>query len=320
MEQHAARFKILSFFWTLIDFAAALLMLSTVLGFLGRQWWIFDWFSYFRVQYLFVSCALILIYLVRNQRWMVTAMGIFFLLNFCLILPLYISPPDVQSKGQVYRVLLANVLTQNLNHELLSNLIAESDPDFVMLLEVNQTWLDDLGLVALGYPHVFAQPREDNFGIAIHSRYPFERSEFHRFGSLDLPSIVALVKLDTQPLIFVLSHPTPPISETLTIHRNNQMQELTTFIAEQNAMVIVAGDFNVTSWSPFFKDWLQTANLWDSRHGFGVQPTWPTRNWWIRVPIDHILVSPGIIVHFRAIGPDIGSDHFPVILDYSLAE
>ncbi len=172
----------------------------------------------------------------------------------------------------------------------------------------------------MGYPYVIAQPREDNFGIAIHSRYPFEWSEFHRFGSLDLPSIVALVKLDAQPLIFVLSHPAPPISETLTIHRNNQMQDLTTFIAEQNAMVIVAGDFNVTSWSPFFKDWLQTANLWDSRHGFGVQPTWPTRNWWIRVPIDHILVSPGIIVHFRAIGPDIGSDHFPVILDYSMAE
>jgi endonuclease/exonuclease/phosphatase (EEP) superfamily protein YafD len=90
--------------------------------------------------------------------------------------------------------------------------------------------------------------------MATHSQYPFERGEFHRFGSLDLPSIVAFVKLDSQPLIFVLSHPAPPIIESLTRHRNIQMQDLVTFVAEQNAIVIMAGDFNAASWSLFFKD------------------------------------------------------------------
>ncbi len=233
---------------------------------------------------------------------------------------MYFSPPDVQSNDQVYRILLANVLTENQNHELLSSLIIETAPDFVMLLEVNQTWLDDLNLVTLGYTDDLIKPRDDNFGIAFYSRYPIENSEFHRFGSLDLPSIVSYVKLDNQPLVFVLSHPVPPKSEGLTLHRNKHMQDLMAYVVEQDENTMVVGDFNSTSWSPFFKEWLKNTNLLDSRLGFGIQPTWPTQYWYFRVPIDHILVTPEVIVHAREIGPEIGSDHFPVILDFLLAK
>jgi len=321
VNQRAARLHPLwRFCWVLIDLAAGTLMVTTLMGFFGRYWWFLDWFSHFRVQFFFLSCVLCLIYFIGKHRWMTAVMGVFLLLNFSLIFPLYIFPPHVQSEGQVYRILLANVFTENPNHGALSNLIAESDPDFVMLIEVNQTWLGDLNLTGLGYAHVISDPREDNFGIALFSRYPFESSEIKPFGHFDLPSIVAQVTLDHQPVIIVLSHPVPPKSEGLTLHRNSHIHDLMTFVAEQDEIIMAAGDFNATSWSPFFKDWLQIAHLRDSRLGFGVQPTWPARSWWLRVPIDHILVSPEITVHFRAVGPDIGSDHFPVIMDFSLVE
>jgi len=38
-----------------------------------------------------------------------------------------------------------------------------------------------------------------------------------------------------------------------------------------------------------------------------------------RVAIDHCLVSPEIAIRDRHIGPDVGSDHFPVVLDFALA-
>jgi len=76
---------------------------------------------------------------------------------------------------------------------------------------------------------------------------------------------------------------------------------------------------NGTPWSPFFKDFLLSSGLRDSREGFRLQPTWPT--WfppaWI--PIDHALVSSSVVVHDRRVGPNVGSDHYPVIIDFSIS-
>ncbi|MEN8171717.1 MAG: endonuclease/exonuclease/phosphatase family protein [Chloroflexota bacterium] len=304
----------------MIDFSALSLVLTTLMGFLGRRWWIFDWFSHFRVQSFFLSALIGLIYIIGKNRWMTALMVVLALFNAGLILPLYSMPPHHQSGEPVYRILLANVLKENPNHAVLSNLIAESDPDFVMLIEVNQAWLDDLNLSALGYEHFIAETREDNFGIALYSRYDLVNSEIQRFGQLDTPSIVAHLKIDQQPVVFILSHPVPPKTKWMTLQRSIQMTDLMTYAGELDEIVLAAGDFNATSWSPYYKDWLQLSQLRDSRKGFGIQPTWPTDNWLLRVPIDHILVSPEINVQYRAVGPDIGSDHFPLIMDFSLSD
>ena len=48
------------------------------------------------------------------------------------------------------------------------------------------------------------------------------------------------------------------------------------------------------------------------------EPTWPTYNPLLWIPIDHCLVSPEIIVTDRQIGPDVGSDHYPIVVDLQL--
>jgi endonuclease/exonuclease/phosphatase (EEP) superfamily protein YafD len=77
----------------------------------------------------------------------------------------------------------------------------------------------------------------------------------------------------------------------------------------------LAADFNITPWSPVFADILEGSGLRDSSLGFGVAPTWLSRPLFFGLPIDHILVSPDIKVKNRHVGPDVGSDHFPVIAD-----
>jgi endonuclease/exonuclease/phosphatase (EEP) superfamily protein YafD len=63
---------------------------------------------------------------------------------------------------------------------------------------------------------------------------------------------------------------------------------------------------------------MRISNLHDSRKGFGIQPTWPSDKPIFMVPIDHVLVSKEIRIQNRFTGPDIGSDHRPVIVDFSL--
>jgi endonuclease/exonuclease/phosphatase (EEP) superfamily protein YafD len=74
------------------------------------------------------------------------------------------------------------------------------------------------------------------------------------------------------------------------------------------------GDLNVTPWSPYFQELLAATGLRDSARGWGLQPSWPTMSLLLRVPIDHCLISPELHVTERTLGPDIGSDHFPLLV------
>lgn len=79
---------------------------------------------------------------------------------------------------------------------------------------------------------------------------------------------------------------------------------------------MVLGDLNVTPWSHVFRDLLKRTGLIDSAQGWGIQPTWPSGAVLLRIPIDHCLHSPDVAIVNREIGENVGSDHFPVIVDF----
>ena len=56
-----------------------------------------------------------------------------------------------------------------------------------------------------------------------------------------------------------------------------------------------------------------TTGLCDTRASY--QGSYPTSSALVRIPIDHVLVSCDVGVHDREIGPDVGSDHLPVVVD-----
>jgi endonuclease/exonuclease/phosphatase (EEP) superfamily protein YafD len=304
----------------LIGILAWGLTLATLAGFLGKLWWIFDLASHFRVQYLVGSLILGFASSVERRRWTVLAVGVSLLINLILVIPFYFPVPVADGENIQYRVLYANVLTENQQHTPLRELIQSSDPDFVALLEVNQAWIDDLNLPALGYSYSIVEARSDNFGVALYSRVPIKQGQIHRFGRRDIPTIVATMSVDDTPLTLVLTHPTPPKSEKTAWHRNIHMRELAEFVSDLDGNIILAGDLNSSSWSPFFRDWLEVSQLDDSRRGFGIQATWPTNNRLLHVPIDHYLTSDRVQVQERQVGPKIGSDHFPLLMDFSILE
>jgi endonuclease/exonuclease/phosphatase (EEP) superfamily protein YafD len=81
---------------------------------------------------------------------------------------------------------------------------------------------------------------------------------------------------------------------------------------------VLLGDLNCTPWSPAFDRLLAAARLRDSGRGRGLHPTWFSAVPFVGLPIDHVLVGPGVGVRGRHVGPDIGSDHRPVIADLVL--
>jgi endonuclease/exonuclease/phosphatase (EEP) superfamily protein YafD len=300
--------------------------LATLASFLGRFSWFLELFSHFRFQYLVLLAIATILFLLGGLHPQALATAIFATINLSLIVPLYLKEPARQPLnpsiiGQdVYRVLLTNVLQRNSAFGTVRHLIRAEQPDFIVLIEVNKTWIDQLQPVLMTYPFSRMPLREDNYGMAIFSRIPPTFSEVRHFGEAQVPSIITTYHLQQRPVTILASHPPPPKTMQASNLRNIQISQIAEYIQTLEGETLLAGDLNMTSWSPYFSDLIQNSGLRDSRKGFGLQNSWPTNRRLLMIPIDHILVSAGIMVLSRRTGKYNGSDHYPILLDFSLVD
>ncbi len=303
-------------FWATVDLAALGLVAVTLAGFCGKLWWVFDLFSHFRVQYL-VGLLGLLPLLTWGKRRGASLVAAAALINLLLIAPLYLPAGQPTADAPAYTLWYANVHTENPIHAPTREQIERYAPDIVALVEPDRAWLDDLHLGDL-YPYSVEIPRPDNFGLALYSRWPIAQHTVMDFTGLGLPTLIARLESPAGPLTLILTHTMPPKGKYATLLRTNHMERLTAYMRGLEGPVMLVGDLNAASWTPYFGDWLRVSSLRDSRRGFGVQATWPADAWPLRVPIDHILVSPHIRVLARAVGGAIGSDHLPLWMRFSL--
>ena len=136
---------------------------------------------------------------------------------------------------------------------------------------------------------------------------------------MDLPTIRARIRVGDQLVNVIVVHPPPPVGGALYRERNRYLQALTEYVAALQGPVIVAGDLNSSMWSGHYHPLEERAGLHNTRNGFGVLPTWPADFLAMGIPIDHCLVSQDIAVLELRVGPDIGSDHLPLIARLGVA-
>ncbi len=296
--------------------------LLTLAGFLGRRGWLLDIPNHFRVQYFSLLLLAAVGCLAFGWLWEAgIALGLA-LVNLGVILPRLIPLARAASNGSDYRLLLSNVLKRNRSYHKVLDMVNSQQPDLVVLIEPDRTWLKSLAELRQDYPFWYSEPRKDAYGIAILSRQPFDSAGVTYLGSAGVPTVVVRLYLNNDPnrsLTVIATHPPPPKGARHTARRNDQLRALAKFVRQQRGSVMLCGDLNLSPWSPHFFDLIRDSGLVDSGRGFGIQPTWPADNFWLRTPIDHCLVSPHVMVRRRWLGPRVGSDHLPVILDFSLA-
>lgn len=297
---------------------AAGIGLASLFGFLGRLWWRFELFSHFRVQYAALAfiCAICLA-LLRQPAGCYFSLGVGFL-NLTLLLPFYLRKKPAGKPTTTFRILTANILGWNSQYKQISSMLEKANPDLVLLVEFAPHHQEGLMSTLSGYAHTYFLPRNDNFGLALLSRLPLTSTEFVCLTEDDRYALVARIEMDDRQLTIIGAHPQPPKSRHKTSSRDRLILALARLVAQQSGEVILLGDLNTTPWSYTFGDLLRVSGLVDSRSGFGVQPTWPDKLPLMRIPIDHVLHSPGIQVHQLATGPFSGSDHRPVMVDFSM--
>ncbi len=105
------------------------------------------------------------------------------------------------------------------------------------------------------------------------------------------------------------------------LQRNTELRDVESHMARAwvergNKLRLVIGDFNTPIESRIFqRNWGGLKDAF-SEVGFGLGMT--KDNGWIRVRIDHVLYGAGWHAKRVAVGPNLGSDHHPVIVDLVL--
>ena len=301
--------------WGLFSAAMMLVGVGTVAGFFGRFWWPLGLASELRLVWLEAGVAAVVVYGLGRRKMQCGLAVLVVLANGAVIGPCCFDPRDADLGGPGLRLMVANVHTQNRAFDRLLALVRSEQPDLVVLEEVNQDWIHALAPLRQEYRYHVEQPRDDNFGIALYSRRPLKRREIVYLGDAEVPSVVATVELGGQPIQVLATHPLPPIGDMYWRLRNRQLRRAAEFARGLPGAVVVLGDLNTTPWSYYFRRFLADSDLRDSRRGFGLQISWPSWCPWLGIPIDHCLVSESIAVRQRHVGQDIGSDHYPIVVD-----
>lgn len=291
------------------------LVAATLLGFLGRFCWLFDLFAHFRVQYFQLALIGIGIAIWKKNNKQLVAFILLACLNYAVVLPFYFGEPPVATE-QPARAMLMNVLASNGNSEQVLESIAAANPDLLVLEEVTPKWEEELD--GLDYPYRLADVRDDCFGIMLLSRYPLSQTNVVFIGTAGVPSLVATAHLPQGEISLIGTHPLPPVSAEYSKHRNVQLRALPELVEKQKHPVLLVGDLNASPWSAHFGRLLKDSGLKNSMQHFGFQPSWPANNRLLRIPIDHMLHSPEIRIHNRVVGQGVGSDHFPVLIDFTV--
>ncbi len=299
-----------------------LALCGAVIGYAGSIDFRFDLFAHFRLTYAAALLAGFALALISRRKRLAIAWAVGFCVNFVAIAPLWLPGNSTQtndSKGSSIRVQMINVLRDNTRKSAVIDAIRTADPDLFVAVELDDEWLMALKqALADRWPHSIGEARGDAFGIALFSKRPLENATIFESPGSYAPSIRAEVDNNGRKVTIYGTHPFPPISPFNQKNWIAHMDDLARRIPEESGPVVVIGDFNTTPWSENYRRFRSISGLADSMQGFGPQASWPSFVPYAGLPIDHVMVSPGIRTIARKVGPFVGSDHYPITVDLEI--
>lgn len=288
-------------------------------GHLGGLWWRFDLIANVRPQ-LAVVLLVFATALAVGRRWRWTAVvGAVALVEVATVVPLFVAPAaPAAPSGERIRVVTFNLYASNDRYDDVIEFLSSLDADVVFLHEASRPWEEAFAAADLPHQVVVTRSPDLIFGTLVLA--PPGAEVVGRGFSVGEPRAVSVgMTTDRGTDVALLGiHPLAPTSAGRAALRDAQLAYAADWAEDAGPRSIVAGDFNASHWSSAFGDMLDP--LVDSARGFGIQPTFPsTLPSVLRIPIDHLLYGPGLRVVDRWLGPPLGSDHRPLIVDLAVA-
>ena len=215
-------------------------------------------------------------------------------------------------------IMASNVKLSNRQYDRLIDLVERVDPDILMVVEIDDRWLEALAPLRERYAHVEARPLDNGYGMAMFSKHPLLEVEWREVLVEKVPSLKVRIELNGDPVRLYMIHPEPPVPNHSTDGRDAEIGLVGIEACEDPLPAIVAGDLNDVAWSHTTRRFQRLSGLLDPRVGRGFFNTFhagvPIWRW----PLDHLFHDPRFrLVEMRRLD-SIGSDHFPVLFRLAL--
>ena len=311
-----------------VSWAIALaVVVGSVLTLFAQRLWLGDLLLMFRPHFLaLILLALAAALLARRPLLVALNLALAGWYAAALLWPVP-QPQLLTRESQALRVMTFNVLFESEAIDRWREYVEREQPDVVVLQEAYPPWREAVAQMTQRYPYNTLAGTGRYFQLVVMSRYPIREQQnlagTEATGGGDIYAFLVKLVLDVEgtPVTLFGVHPPTPREPDLWRPRNRYLSELADLVAREvvDRPTIVAGDFNTVPWSPFFLDLLSRTGLVNASG-----ERWPAATRILKeyrlpaplgAPIDHILVSPGIGVVRAGNGPDLGSDHLPVIAD-----
>ena len=302
-----------------------LLTIATTFSALSSLHWFPELFSHFTPWYAAGALLFtIMLLLLRAWRWALVACALALWNMYPVAQLLWREMPAVPAAAaNRLTVFHFNAHFQHADQRLIvSHLRRAKDIDVVVLIEAAESFDGMLAQLQDIFPYQIKRLEDSPFGIALASRLPIDYGAVSREPSRFYPHIEATLKLPgrTEPLALFAVHAPPPVSGEMAAARNDKLMHIARKAASQSAMTpVVVGDFNLTPWSPYFRNFIANSGLRDARTPRRFDHTWPVtfNNAHLGIAVDHSFAHPSLHMVKRVIGPDLGSDHLPVTVTFA---
>lgn len=277
-------------------------------------------FSHFALSFFLISILYFVIYVLYKQKLfiifsvlasVVTAYPWIFLL----------APPE-RSKavngGDEVSIFQLNVWYKINNLDFLLNYIKEKKfPDIVLIQEATQDIIDELKPLRANYPYIFEAPENGAYGMVVFSKIPISNVQRNKFDQGNNKYTVLDFKTSKSNCAFTLIelHACSPGRDPQMNQRRQELEEIAKITTQlPNEHKILIGDLNTTPYSPYFAKLLKDSGLVNSMVGLRIQGTWPSYiPFFLRIPLDNLLISDKIHVLNQEVCPPVGSDHLPIL-------
>ena len=299
-----------------VDIALILAVTGTWLGLLGHVHWTLDLFSHFRWQY-FILCLFGVAWTWTRRRPRIVQLILLasLLVNAVALYQVKGDSAFAATSGPRLRVVSLNVNITNPQQGRGARRPAHREPGRDRPDRGRQR-LDERARVPprhLPGPVVLTARRQLRTGVPESRAAPVDL-ELIQTSDHATPSVLARLTLDGRELAILATHPPPPINGEMAAARDEGLQGAATLVASLNMPVLLIGDLNATPWSQGLR-LLRDGSTLDYRSADAAwTPTWNARTPFA-IPIDHALVTPPLVVASRHIGPDVGSDHRPQVVE-----
>jgi endonuclease/exonuclease/phosphatase (EEP) superfamily protein YafD len=252
----------------------------------------------------------------RRTGWAITAAA-FALCAALAVVPEWLRGPVVAAEahaaGGRLRVMAMNLLRSNdAGFQDALQRIRAFEPDVLFCSEATPEWHAWLAAQLTELPHRAARPDPGYFGVALFSRWPLEGACVIPLGVEWAPAVRAVVRSPAGDVGVLGVHTPRPGAGRRCAERDRALAAIAPALADLPAARIVLGDFNATPWNHAFAAMRAAAGLAAGTTD-AWRPTWPAHlPFFLRLPIDHVLLGGPLALEHAPVGAAFGSDHLPL--------